>query len=241
MKRKAWPQHYLGMPIENNGVLIGTLDHVNFDNPADFGQFFHAHMFVNASGLTWDCAVDVFAPQGHTIWYRILPSLDRDRFAPIASRANGHYFLDRNASSGALDYLRDPLLRGTGGCLFGPILTLADLISDALLTWIYALIDRDHPWIETSGVDAATQLANLVAGSERLYVFGARFDNPGHVGMHDVHMNQGNLPGTTFAKLNGIWQDGAVIVQKPGGELMAFLVHFEVQKMRTDSNGNGIP
>lgn len=49
-------------------------------------------------------------------------------------------------------------------------------------------------------------------------------------------MNQGDPPGQ-FQDLDGIWQDGGTIVERPNGEYVACLTKFETQSLNTDNNG----
>ena len=55
-------------------------------------------------------------------------------------------------------------------------------------------------------------------------------------GMHDVHMNQGDPPGQ-FQHLDGIWQDGGVLVERPNGNLAGFFVKFVTQTLNTNDQG----
>jgi uncharacterized protein YukJ len=49
-------------------------------------------------------------------------------------------------------------------------------------------------------------------------------------------MNQGDPPGP-FQHLDGIWQDGCVIVEKPDGTLRGYFGKFVTQSLNTDNNG----
>jgi uncharacterized protein YukJ len=50
-------------------------------------------------------------------------------------------------------------------------------------------------------------------------------------------MNQGN-PVDSFAKDNGIWQDGAIFVDLPGQQKWtAIFIAFQTQSWSTDTNG----
>ena len=71
-------------------------------------------------------------------------------------------------------------------------------------------------------------------GSVRIFVFGAPYTTG--LGVHDIHMNQGDPPGP-FQHLDGIWQDGGVLIERPDGEIMAFLVKFATQSLHTNSQG----
>jgi uncharacterized protein YukJ len=49
-------------------------------------------------------------------------------------------------------------------------------------------------------------------------------------------MSQGDPPGP-FQYLDGIWQDGAVLMERPSGVIVAFLVKFATKSLRTNSQG----
>jgi uncharacterized protein YukJ len=71
-------------------------------------------------------------------------------------------------------------------------------------------------------------------GSVRVFVFGALA--PSGRGVRHIHLNQGNPPGP-FQQLNGIWQDGGVLIERPDGELVAVLLKFATQSLHTNSQG----
>jgi uncharacterized protein YukJ len=56
--------------------------------------------------------------------------------------------------------------------------------------------------------------------------------------MHDVHMNQGDPVDSPFHPLDGIWQDGCVIVDGSDGSLAGYFGKFAAQSLNTDSNGS---
>lgn len=57
---------------------------------------------------------------------------------------------------------------------------------------------------------------------------------PGN-GIHDIHMNQGNSG--KYAKDNGVYQDGAVVISYPGDRWRAFFFAFQSQTFLTDERG----
>ena len=65
-----------------------------------------------------------------------------------------------------------------------------------------------------------------------IYAFGSYFDDGQGPGMDNIHMNQGNPPGR-FAKDNGSWQDGAVIIELPGqtARWTALFIAFQTQSV----------
>jgi len=60
-------------------------------------------------------------------------------------------------------------------------------------------------------------------------------------GIHDVHMNQGSAG--RFAKYNGVWQDGGLIIEDPdSGRLTALFLAFGSQAIHTDEQtGHSLP
>lgn len=134
--------------------------------------------------------------------------------------------------AGALDYLR------TG------ILSQSDVFQN---------IDFDSPGPNN---DINERLAaffyGLTAyGKARLYLIGQIWGPdtlqdeyfgylPG-AGIHDIHMNQGNPVETQFAKDNGVFQDGAIIVEFPKDDRAGFaekweciFIRFQSQSTNTD-------
>ena len=167
---------------------------------------------------------------------------------------NGYSALSSdNPDSGALDFLRHP------GYLADarnqPLQTL-DGSSNPLI------VDPDNdPATKNNTVPMYDALVEEVMGTGgRIYVFGEPFfdasaevGNPLKVrGMHNVHQNQGNLPGAPFSISNGVWQDGGMIFEAPSaqGEIVRTLTmtRFQLQKDFTygltrpgSKPGDGIP
>jgi len=59
---------------------------------------------------------------------------------------------------------------------------------------------------------------------------------PGN-GMHDIHMNQGNGE-AKYSKYNGVWQDGAVVIEHEDGKWLGIFLAFQSQTFDTDEQGN---
>jgi hypothetical protein len=209
--------------LPHYGVTIGTYDH----SDSHQGQWLHEIIYLSAGGELYQCAVDVNEPTG-IFQYLLLNSLDAGLFAPIAALPDGYHQLDRNATSGAIDYIRSPLIQQPEGCL---------AVILGFLNGIFGT--RDKVWKDVTGNEAGQALVALVQGSTRLYVFGAPYENPHpSPGMHDVHMNQGDpISSTQFHPLDGIWQDGCVIAQTTDGKLRGYFGKFATQSLQTDDNG----
>ncbi|MFG1643337.1 DUF2278 family protein [Amycolatopsis sp. NPDC049252] len=158
--------------------------------------------------------------------YREVRNLDATRFTTIAGLGPGWHPLARDATSGALDYLRSPLLRGRG-CL-----TLIAGPLAALVTTI--LRSPRFGWVESTADNALNLLEQRLTGCRRVHVFGAPYTHG--PGVHDIHYNQGDPPGQ-FQHLDGIWQDGGTIIESTTGEFTAFLTKFKTQVLDTGDNG----
>ncbi len=89
--------------------------------------------------------------------------------------------------------------------------------------------------------DAVAELLNraLADAKGTVYAFGSSYaDSGGQMGIHNIHMNQGN-PAGAFEKDNGTWQDGAIFIEFPGQqEWSAIFIAFQTQSWNTDDNGN---
>ncbi len=209
--------------LANYGVLIGTYDH----SSAHQGQWLHELLYVRADGQTYECAVDVNEPTG-IFQYMVLRSLDTALFQNVSSLPDGYHDLtnQRVPGSGAIDYIRSPFVQRAEGCLA------------IILTFLNIFGTNEHVWNDVTGDEAGTALVALVTGSTRVYVFGAPYPNPvPSPGMHDIHMNQADPVNSPFHALDGIWQDGCVILASPDGKLAGYFGKFASQSLHTDSNG----
>ncbi|WP_103352290.1 DUF2278 family protein [Amycolatopsis sp. CA-128772] len=214
------------MPLPAYGVLIGTLVSFTREDPTDFGSWYHGKLTVQAPQGQYECAVDVSTPSGVPVQYREVRNLDTSRFSPVSALGPGWHPLVRTATSGALDYLRSPLLRGRG-CL--------TLVAGPLAAMVNAILRSPRfGWVESTADNALNLLEQRLAGCRRVYVFGAPYSHG--LGVHDIHYNQGDPPGQ-FQHLDGTWQDGATIIESPAGELGAFLTKFKTQSLETGDDG----
>jgi uncharacterized protein DUF2278 len=207
------------MPLPAYGVLIGTLVRFARENPNNFGSWYHGKLYIAAPAGQYEGAVDVSTPSGIKVQYRFVDALDSALFQPISSLPNGWHLLATTPTSGALDYVRSPLLRGPSGCV-------------AAILAIFGV--RTDNWVDSTGDNALDQLEGLLKYASRVFVFGAPYTSG--LGVHDIHMNQGDPPGP-FQVLDGIWQDGGTLMQLTDGRFVAFLTKFETQTLNTNTQG----
>lgn len=103
------------------------------------------------------------------------------------------------------------------------------------------VITARPPWnIGTSGA-ALMDLEAVLQGAVRVIVMGENFnDESQEKGLHNVHQNQGDIIGSTFARENGVWHDGITIAVRADGTAAAFMNRFEDQSDHTDDMGRPI-
>jgi hypothetical protein len=96
-------------------------------------------------------------------------------------------------------------------------------------------------WILQNGDNLINLLKYLLTGVQRIHVFGAAYSTG--LGVHDVHMNQGDPINSPFALLDAIWQDGGLLFQygAPQYRLTVLQIKFETQSLHTDDQGRPIP
>jgi uncharacterized protein YukJ len=140
----------------------------------------------------------------------------------LASRLGGH----------ALDFIRGNLfdaaqMRPLPPDVAGPDNDLADIL--------------DH-YVQRAMADSASALCLFgdrwgPEGATKDEVFGFR---PGN-GVHDVHMNQGNVE--RFRRDDGVWQDGAMLLHFPSeSRWIGVFLAFQSQSWHTDdATGHAIP
>jgi hypothetical protein len=213
------------MSLPQYGVCIGSLIGLERDEQ---GTWYHGVFDVDAGGATYKCTVDLESQSQVEVQYQVLPSLRRDLFDNVLSLPDGYHPLAKTSTSGAMDYLRSPILTGQG-CL--------------TIWWgLWNLIFHTTlPWQTASGQQAVTIMqAELTdPGVRRLFVFGEPFTTG--LGMHNVHMNQGDPPlspdGRDHQGDDGIWQDGCTVLEHADGTLHAFLSKFSSQSLSTNDAG----
>jgi hypothetical protein len=220
------------MPLPAYGVLIGTLHHFTRDDPTPTGSWYHGTLVVDTPTGPATAVVTVATPSGVSVHYRLVRRLSHLALTPLLALPAGWHALASTRASGALDYARSPLFGATLPARYlGFWLFRRDSLIGRFLRWVETL---RNPWVDSTGDNALNALETQLLGSVRVFVFGA--PSTSGQGVHDVHLNQGDPPGP-FQPLDGIWQDGGVLIERPSGEIVAFLVKFQPQSLHTNSLG----
>jgi hypothetical protein len=216
------------MPLDHYGVLVGTLSSHARDTPDMQGKWFHINLQVAAPLGSYRCAVDVDSKQSTAgVQWKVL-KVDPGMVVPAGTLAPGYHELVHQQSAGALDHTRHPALVDYPGCLFVRA-------PEGLLRLLAGLFPH-RPWQVGDYAAASTALESILVIGAKLLVWGEPFSTG--LGMHNVHQNQGDPVGTQWWSENGIWQDGAVMVERPDGNLDAFISKFSTQASQTDAQGH---
>jgi len=203
------------MPLSSYGVLVGR--------PADRrreGATDSPHYQVRiGGGPSYRAAVNVLSAESPS---ELLYVVDDDLRHPITASldalgAGWHALPPR----GGLDFIRANLfdraaMRTLPPDAAGPDNDLADLLDHYVQRAIDEPAAVAYVFGQSWGPDAAKDK-----------VFGFK---PG-AGVHDIHMNQGNSP--AFAKDDGVWQDGGLLLRFPERWVGIFLA-FQSQAWHTD-------
>jgi uncharacterized protein YukJ len=209
------------------GVLRGRVD--VFKREDDFSTPHLQVRVVDGHNQAWRVPVNVLsADQSRLIFHRADPFQNHPLLAALPQVAAGFTPLPHSvrSASSALDYFRGPLFDWPTGVAIphtGP--GAEDDLQDVLFTYLKQLHDQDG----------------------ELFAFGAKFPEPGEQpdprpidrefhtaqGVHDIHMNQGNANPGRFAKDNGVFQDGGLIL-KFGSRYVGLFLRFATQWLPTD-------
>ena len=186
------------------------------------GQNPHYRFNLNvADGTSVQVDVNVQSTDGSDIRYLIVNNFTPPDAAGLQNLPVGRTALDKGDSDLRIDYVLEKNADGT------PLVDPSQF--------------QDLDLNDNSMQDAVADLLNQALNDPNglIYAFGSYFaDSDGVIGVHDIHMNQGNPPGP-FAKDNGSWQDGAIFIQLPGqaaqAEWTALFIAFQTQTFTPSS------
>ena len=199
--------------LDAYGVLRGRLESHHRDRPDQQGRWFHVNLVISAGGQRYRGAVDVDSKMSAVgVEWKTL-AIDGTDLGPVLRLGEGYSDLAHTPLSGAVDCIRSPWLRTPLG-------------------------RAAPPWTQGSNLEAATALEALLADSSSILVYGEPFTTG--LGMHNIHQNQGDPLGSQWEDENGIWQDGATVVQRADGSFSAFVSKFTSQSYVTDDEGHPV-
>jgi len=190
------------------GVIIGAPSSWGLENWSEDlgigGDWPHYKIEVSSGSTTYEAAIDLStSDESDQVRWREL-DLDAADFPEITALADGWHELPSHADSGAstggaLDFLRHPT-----------VLQRLDNNPWHNEDESEPLIEETHPTSSTHRYDVPRWDNLFASGVKRVFIFGEAY-SPGY-GVHNVHQNQGDPVGP-HSDSNGIWQDGAMIIE----------------------------
>lgn len=209
------------MPVLRYGVLKGRVLQRRLSTAADT----HYHVQILAGRTNYRAAINVYSQANPSeLEYLIRDPFDEPWTARLQQLPIG-FTLPHTRRDLALDYVRgsfvDPIdMRVLHFDLPGP----QNDLNEAIDRYIARAIAEEDALIYVFGSRWGPEWRR------RDPIFGFRPDN----GLHDIHMNQGN--DTRFAGQDGIWQDGALVMQFPSAnQWVAIFLKFQSQCWETDN------
>ncbi len=209
--------------VKGKVVAFGRHENVPGTNP-------HFHVVVEGGGKRWRCPVNIKSKDAvnSEVWFRIQSPLpNHSLLAGLTTLPDGLKKLPDHQPGLTIDFIRDPLF---------------DRLQMRRLPFRVDGPDNDiQDVLEGYVRQAQTAQADV-------YVFGAYWENrtfPAdgvfgtNSGVHEVHMNQGNSSG--FASADGIYQDGALLIDLPAMGWVGIFLAFNSQVWATDEQGRRKP
>jgi uncharacterized protein YukJ len=210
------------------GVLRARPDHAKREDGAATPHL-QIRTLDNA-GQPWRVAVNVQSDDGSEVVFWVVDPLVGHPILGALTATPSGFTTTPASSSESLDFVKAPLFDWTRGRALPPSGSAnADDLQDLLSLY----------------------LDQCKAAGGELYAFGAKFEHNEHKpidaefgnadglhGVHDIHMNQGNVGG--HAHDNGTFHDGGLLLSFPDRVMGVFLA-FQSQRKDTDPAGNAVP
>lgn len=215
------------------GVLRGKVDIFKREDDLDTPHL--QIRIIDGNNEKWRIAVNVLSSdKSFLIFHRAEPLQSHPLLSELLKVKSGFTVLPESFRSAttSLDYFRAPLFDWPTGIAIpsaGP--EGDDDLQDTLTAYLKSLKEKDG----------------------EIFAFGAKFPAPENPfkeylidrqfgtkqGIHNIHMNQGN-PSGQYAKDNGVFQDGGLILKFPDRFVGIFL-RFRTEWLPTNENGNRLP
>ena len=198
------------MPLTGYSVVLGTFDHFTRDSSQQGEYGKYYHGHIYVKTPAGIAECAVDVSTPQGMPVDFLRREVSAKKAVAGKLADGLHPLTSDSKSGALDYIRAKYLKAAS----------------------------ETAWSRAKADDTLDKLEAQLKKSKRVLVFGKAYTTG--LGIHDVHLNQGDPEGTIWYASNGVWQDGGVITVHKGGVLKAFLTKFTNQSLDTNDAGNPV-
>jgi len=211
------------MPLNRYGVLKGkAIDAKREDNQSTP----HYQVHILAGTKHYRIAVNVKSSASPSeLLFLVDDNFQHPITAHLPDLANGFTSLPSSPGGQALDYIRGNLFNRLDMRLLPPTLPGPDNdLSDQIEHYVSRAIQEPD-----AAVYAFGQAWGPETVKDKIFNF-----QPGN-GVHDIHMNQGNV--APFLGDDGVWQDGGLMLQFPSTQQwVAVFLAFQSQAWHTDDH-----
>ena len=209
------------MPLHNYGVLKGTARNKNRGG----GPTPHFEIEVDGGGKLYRIAVNVESKESPSeVLFLVNEHFSWVRLQQLKNLSPGFKLLHKQDQI-AVDYVRsgvvDPSeMTPLPADVSGPDNDLEDLVDK----YITKAISTPGAFLYAFGDKFGPQ-----SGKDKIFGFSPE------LGIHDIHMNQGNVAG--FVQDDGVFQDGALLINLPkNDQWIAIFLAFQSQSFQTDDH-----
>lgn len=213
------------MPIANYSLLRG---HVA-DMIAGTGNSPHFQILVIDETNKYRVAINVQSQDGSEVYYVDNPHFVHPITDALLAKPQGLTAVASQPGGVALDFIRGNLFRPQDMVQLPISASGSDSLDDRIGRYAQRALSDEKAEIFVLG-----QAWPEESKQDRYFHF-----RPGR-GIHDIHMNQGNPPGSHEAD-NGVWQDGGVFFHFPAqDQWIAVFMKFQSQSWHTDDHTGNV-
>ncbi|MFN0306116.1 MAG: DUF2278 family protein [Burkholderiales bacterium] len=210
------------MPLVKYGVLVGRAVGAHRENGNDTP---HYQVQIRAAGTNYRIAINVKSSESPSeLLYLIKEDFGHPILPRLVALQEGFTAAPKQAGGIALDFIRGNLFDRNDMRLLPHNLPGPDNdLSDRLEHYINRAINEPDALVYAFGERWGPEHGK----PDKIFDF-----QPGN-GIHDIHMNQGNV--AAYRKDDGVWQDGAVLIHFPSrSQWVALFLAFQSQAWHTD-------
>ena len=237
------------MPLNDGyGVVIGTVADHYIEPPDNQGRWPHYKIYVDTPEGQYECVINLKSRSEIKVEYRDFRNVNRGYFQNILDLSDGFHSLVSNPNSGALDAIRHRGMKDPYCYRWGWVARMLPLSKINYPELYYPSFSKFFirnrcyctQWWKESGTNLIELIEYYLMRVNRIYIFGEPYNSG--LGMHNIHMNQGDPIDSPFSAENGIWQDGGLLIEytDPQPRLSVFITKFETQSLHTDENGRPV-
>ncbi|MFM9884320.1 MAG: DUF2278 family protein [Burkholderiales bacterium] len=210
------------MPLMKYGVLVGQAIAARRENTNDTP---HYQVQIRAAGTSYRIAVNVKSNEFPSeLMYLIKEDFSHPILPHLVALQEGFTLAPRQPGGIALDFIRGNLFERNDMRLLPHNLPGPDNdLSDRIEHYIKRAINEPGALVYAFGERWGPEPGK----PDKIFDF-----QPGN-GIHDIHMNQGNV--AAYRNDDGVWQDGAMLIHFPASnQWVALFLAFQSQSWHTD-------